>query len=114
MKNDNNESTGEFILHQTEDGRTRIECRFEKEAIWLTQALMAKLLQVAVPTVNEHLKGIYDDAELRPEATIRKFRIVRQKGSRQVTRDIDHYNLEAKTAFSGLLIQKSARELIWS
>lgn len=94
-KNDNIESTGEFILYQTEDGRTRIECRFENETIWLTQALMAELFQVTVPTVNEHLKGLYADGELRPEATIRKFRIVRREGARQVTRDIDHYNLEA-------------------
>src|SRR5574340_35164 len=90
-----NQPTGEFILYQTEDGRTRIECRFENDTIWLTQALMSQLFQVTVPTVNEHLKGIYADGELRPEATIRKFRIVRQEGSRQVTRDIDHYSLEA-------------------
>ncbi len=95
MQNDNNEPTGEFILYQTEDGRTRIECRFENETIWLTQVLMAQLFQVTVPTVNEHLKGIYTDGELRPDATIRKFRIVRREGARQVTRDIDHYNLEA-------------------
>lgn len=93
--NDNNEATGEFILYQTEDGHTRIECRFENETIWLTQALMAELFQVTVPTVNEHLKGIYADQELRPEATIRNFRIVRREGSRQVSRDIEHYNLQA-------------------
>ncbi len=95
MQNDNNSSTGEFILYQTEDGRTRIECRFENETIWLTQALMAELFQVTVPTVNEHLKGIYADLELSPEATIRNFRILRREGARQVSRDIEHYNLEA-------------------
>jgi len=89
-----NQVSGEFILYQTEDGRTRIECRFEKETLWLTQALMAELFQVTVPTINEHLKGIYGDGELRPEATIRKFRIVRQEGVRQVNREIEHYNLE--------------------
>lgn len=96
MKNESEDQpTGEFILYQTEDGCTRIECRFENDTIWLTQALMAQLFQVTIPTVNEHLKGIYADGELRPEPTIRKFRIVRQEGSRQVTRDIDHYSLEA-------------------
>ncbi len=74
---DNNESTGEFILYQMEDGCIRIESWFENETIWLTQALMADLFQVTVPTVNEYLKGIYADGELHPEATIRKFRIVR-------------------------------------
>ena len=50
---------GEFLLYQTEDGQTRIECRFEGETIWLSQALMAELFQVTVPTVNEHLKTLY-------------------------------------------------------
>jgi hypothetical protein len=95
MRNeDENQPGGELLLYQTEDGRTRIECRFENETIWLTQALMAELFQVTVPTVNEHLKGIYGDGELRPEATIRKFRIVRREGTRQVNREIEHYNLE--------------------
>lgn len=86
---------GELILYQTEDGQTRIQCRFEGENVWMTQALMAELFQVTVPTVNEHLKGIYAERELPAEATIRKFRIVRLEGARQVTREIEHYNLEA-------------------
>jgi len=85
----------EIILYQTEDGRTRIQCRFEGENVWMTQALMAELFQVTVPTVNEHLKGIYAEGELPAQATIRKFRIVRFEGARQVTREIEHYNLEA-------------------
>jgi len=85
----------EIILYQTEDGRTRIQCRFENENVWMTQALMAELFQVTVPTVNEHLKGVYAEGELPAEATIRKFRIVRFEGARQVTREIEHYNLEA-------------------
>ena len=84
-----------LILYQTEDGQTRIQCRFENGNIWLTQALLAELFQLTVPTVNEHLKGIYADGELQPGATIRKFRIVRFEGSRQVNREIEHYNLEA-------------------
>jgi hypothetical protein len=84
-----------IILYQTEDGRTRIECRFENETIWLTQALIAELFQITVPTVNEHLKGIYDDGELEPDPTIRKFRIVRLEGTREVTREIEHYSLPA-------------------
>ena len=46
-----------LILYQTEDGRTRVQCRFEGETLWLSQALMAELFQVTAPTVNEHLKG---------------------------------------------------------
>ena len=85
----------EIVFYQTEDGRTRIQCRLENETIWLSQALIADLFQVTVPTVNEHLKGIYADGELQAGATIRKFRIVRPEGNREVTREIEHYNLDA-------------------
>lgn len=88
-------SVGEILLYQTEDGQTRIECRFENETLWLSQVLMADLFQVTVPTVNEHLKTIYAEGELVPEATIRKFRIVRREGQREVAREIEHYNLDA-------------------
>ncbi len=98
IDHDASQPGGEILLYQTEDGRTRIECRFEANTLWLSQALMAQLFQVAIPTVNEHLKGIYADGELRPEATIRKFRIVRSEGSRRVSREIEHYNLEAVLA----------------
>jgi hypothetical protein len=54
-------TSGEFLLYQTEDGRTRVECRFIADTLWLTQALMAELFQVKVPTVNEHLKTLYAD-----------------------------------------------------
>lgn len=86
---------GELILYQTEDGRTRIECRFEGETIWLTQALMAELFQKDVRTINEHLVNVYDEGELTREATIRRYRIVRTEGNRSVSREIEHYNLEA-------------------
>lgn len=83
--------TGEFLLFQSEDGRVRIECRFEDSTPWLSQAKLAELFQVSVPTVNKHLKGIYAEGELSPERTLRSFRIVRREGSRQVSRNIDHY-----------------------
>lgn len=85
---------GEFRLYQTEDGSTRIECRFAGESLWLTQALMAELFQVTVPTINEHLKNLVEEREIDPNRTIRKFRIVRQEGDRQVARQIDHYSLD--------------------
>ena len=88
-------SVGEIILYETEDGRTRVECRFFDETLWLSQAQIADLFGITTPTVNEHLKALYDSEELVPEATIRKFRIVRLEGKRQVARAIDHYNLEA-------------------
>ena len=78
------------ILYQTEDGRTRIQCRFQDETVWLTQALMAELFQIGVNTVNHHVKEIYDEGELQREATIRQYRIVRLEGIREVAREIEH------------------------
>jgi hypothetical protein len=81
-----------IILYQTEDGHTRIQCRFENETIWLTQALIAELFKKDVRTINEHLANIFEEGELSREATIRKFRIVRLEGKREVTREVEHYN----------------------
>lgn len=92
---DDDAPKSELILYQTEDGRTRIECRFEGETVWLTQALMAELFDIGVGTVNHHLKEIYAENELSPEATIRRHRIVRTEGHRTVSREIDFYNLDA-------------------
>ncbi len=85
---------GEIILYATEDGGQRIEVRLENETVWLTQKLMAELFQVGVNTVNYHIKEIYDDGELTPEATIRKYRIVQTEGTRPIARQVDHYSLD--------------------
>jgi len=89
------EDAGELVFYQTEEGDSRIQLRLHDGTVWLTQKLLADLYQVSVPTVNEHLQGIYEDGELRPEATIRKFRIVQTEGKREVSRLVDHYRLEA-------------------
>ncbi len=85
---------GEIVLFQTSDGQTKVQVRFEDNSVWLSQKAIAKLYQISTPTTNEHLANIYEDQELTPEATIRKFRIVQTEGKREVTRTIDHYNLE--------------------
>lgn len=95
MAADGAASQSSFVLYATEDGRTRIQCRFEEETIWLTQALIAELFHKDVRTINEHLVNIYEEGELTREATIRKFRIVRPEGNRSVERELDHYRLEA-------------------
>ena len=76
------------------DQQDSIEMRYEDENIWLTQKMMAALYDVNVRTINEHIKKIYDDSELESISTIRKFRIVQTEGSRQVSREIAHYNLQ--------------------
>ena len=86
---------GEFLLFQSEDGRARVECRFQSDTLWLTQASMAELYYKDVRTINEHLINIFSEGELGQNSTIQKFRIVRQEGKRQVSREIEHYCLEA-------------------
>ena len=76
------------------DQQDSIEMRYEDENIWLTQKMMAALYDVNVRTINEHIKKIYDDSELESISTIRKFRIVQTEGSRQVSREVTHYNLQ--------------------
>jgi len=82
-------STAEFLIFTAQDGDSSIEARYEDETIWLTQRLMAELFDVDVRTISEHLGNIFSSGELEREATIRKFRIVRSEGSRQVTCSID-------------------------
>jgi len=88
-----NAPQGEFVLFQNGDGQTKVECRFEADTLWLTQKMIADLYQKKVNTINEHLTSIYQNDELEQNSTIRKFRIVQQEGKRQVSRDIEHYNL---------------------
>ena len=76
------------------DQQDSIEMHYEDDNIWLTQKMMATLYDVDVRTINEHIKKIYSDSELEEDATIRNFRIVQTEGSRRVTRDIKHYNLQ--------------------
>lgn len=95
MTNNVTPPLGQFILFETDEGQTKVECRFETETLWLTQNLIAELYQKSVPTINEHLSNIYSEGELAQNATIRNFRIVRKEGTREVARDVAHYNLEA-------------------
>ena len=76
------------------DDESSIEMRYEEENIWLTQKMMSVLYDVEVSTINEHIAKIYADGELAESATIRNFRIVQTEGSRQVSRDVKHYNLQ--------------------
>ena len=81
-------------IYQAQDGTTQVEVRFENDTVWLSQAQMAMLFDKDIRTINEHITNIFDDEELEKESTIRKFRIVRQEGKRQVNREIEHYDLD--------------------
>ena len=89
-------SAAEYLTYVASvgDQQDSIEMCYEDENIWLTQKMMATLYDVDVRTINEHIKKIYSDSELEEDSTIRNFRIVQTEGSRQVTRDTKHYNLQ--------------------
>lgn len=89
-------SAAEYLtfVAATGDNPASIEMRYQDENVWLTQRMMAELYGVEVPTINEHIAKIFADKELTEEATIRNFRIVQPEGSRQVSREVKHYNLQ--------------------
>ncbi len=88
-------STAEFLIFTGQAGQDSIEVRVEEETVWLTQKMMGTLFEVSLPTINEHLANLYAQGEIPERATIRKFRIVQNEGDREVTRDIEFYNLDA-------------------
>ncbi len=89
------DDSGEFILFQTADGQTRIEVRMAHETVWLSQKAMADLFQTTKQNISQHLQTIYEDGELHPEATVKKYLTVQTEGNREVSRTVDHYNLDA-------------------
>ncbi len=70
-----------FLVYEAGDGTLKSDVRLEDETVWLSQRLMADLFQKDVRTINEHIQNVYDEGELEPETTIRKFRIVQRAGS---------------------------------
>ncbi len=87
-------STTEFLVFTTQNQEKSIEARYEDDTIWLSQKLIAELFAVEVNTINYHLKEIYKSNELDEKRTIRKFRIVQTEGKREVSREVDFYNLD--------------------
>lgn len=89
-------SAAEYLTYVASVGNQKdsLEMRYEDENIWLTQKMISTLYDVGLPTINEHIKKIFADSELEEAGTIRNFRIVQTEGSRQVTRDTKHYNLQ--------------------
>lgn len=88
-------NASDIIFYTTPQGEVRIEVFFENETFWLSQKKIAELFDKDVRTVNEHLANVFQEGELTPAATIRKFRIVQREGNRAVEREVDHYNLDA-------------------
>jgi hypothetical protein len=95
MTNDLPAPSGDFLLYQTEDGLSRVECRFDAETLWLSQALMAELFDTTPQNITLHLKALYEEGEISEEATCKEYLQVRQEGKRIVRRGVKHYNLDA-------------------
>jgi hypothetical protein len=83
-----------FLIYQSEDGRTRIDVVLESSTLWLSQKQLTELFGKAKGTVSEHIKHIFEDGELTPQATVRLFRTVQTEGGRSVEREVEHYNLD--------------------
>ena len=84
---------GEFLFYQTEDGRTRLQVRVQQETVWLSLNQMAELFQRDKSVVSRHINNVFDEGELRREATVAKSATVQIEGGKQVTREIEFFNL---------------------
>ena len=91
---DNAENKSQLIIYQAEDGKIKIDVRFQDETVWLTQQLMAELFQTTKQNISLHIKNIFEDGELKSEATVKEFLTVQKEGGRSVQRKIEYYNLD--------------------
>jgi hypothetical protein len=94
MKKNTTPENSQFLVYQAEDGQIKIDVRLEEETVWLTHQQMAELFQTTKQNINLHIQNIYEEGELVPEATVKKYLTVRREGQREVKRLLDHYNLD--------------------
>ena len=95
------ENLGEIIIYQTEDGLTKIETKFEQDTVWLSLDQMAELFQRDKSTVSRHIKNVFDEGELERNSTVANFATVQTEGSREVTQNIEFYNLDVNIIAKG-------------
>lgn len=84
----------EIIIYQTQDGQTKIDVRIENETVWLTQNQMAELFQTTKQNISLHIKNVFKEGELLEVSTVKDYLTVQNEGSRQVSRNVTHYNLD--------------------
>jgi len=107
--------TFEILLYSTPESKATVEVYYEGETFWLSQKKMAELFNVDVATINYHLKIVFKNNELQKEATIRKFLIVQSEGNREITRDVEFYNLDGIIAVGYRVNSKEATAFrIWA
>lgn len=109
MSGDNPNS--EIVAYVGDDGKPQIQARLQDETMWLTQVQLAQVFQTTRQNIGQHIKNIYEEKELDPSATIKKFFIVRTEGDREVSRNIEHYSLDMVIAL-GYRVKSNFR--IWA
>lgn len=115
MPNQILKNTGEIILYQSKGGKFSVDVKLSENSVWLTQKQMAEVFDVKIPTINEHIKTIFQQRELKKSATIRNFRIVQNEGGRTVDRLIDFYNLDMIISVGYRINSKRATQFrIWA
>jgi hypothetical protein len=105
----------EILIYQNQEGKIKIDVRLQEETVWLTQDQMATLFGKGRSTVAEHIGNVFEESELEPNPTCRKFRPVRMEGSREVEREIYHYNLDVFISIGcrfDLKVTKSITKLV--
>ena len=85
---------GEILFYQREDGSAQIDVRLEEDTVWLTQQLMAELFNTSKQNISLHIQNIFEEGELIPDSTVKKFLTVQKEGIRDVRRQLDYYNLD--------------------
>ena len=88
------QNKSQLIIYQAQDGKIKIDVRFQDETVWLTQQLMADLFQTTKQNISLHVRNIYEEGELNPKATVKEFLTVQTEGERSVQRKIEYYNLD--------------------
>lgn len=94
VEEDREHGKGQFLVYQSEDGKLKLDVRLEGETVWLTQQLMAELFHTTQQNISLHILNVYEELELSPEATHKKYLSVRMEGKREVKRLLDYYNLD--------------------
>jgi len=109
------DNESQFVFFQADDGALRVNVRLEDETVWLTQAAMAALFDVAPQNITMHLQNVYTEGELSQQATCKDFLHVQTEGSREVSRRLKHYNLDAIIAVGYRVNSKRATQFrIWA
>ena len=112
---ENEHQKGEMLVYQTEDGQIKLEVRLERETLWMSQSDMAQLFQCSTDNISLHLKNIYEERELDPQATTEDFSVVRQESQRQIRRKLTLYNLDAVISIGYRIKSSTAtRFRIWA